>query len=161
MMDADRMKKLAAQRLGVGHEKVADRGRFVEDRRADTSDVREVVIALGEELGIGTPERIAETIEPVAEALECPIESQPCSLSVAEESEDGSASSADLEELTPLTLVSGRTAASRVMPKALPIHLREKTSNIPLICPMCHTQLEVDEDHCPVCRTHDVGPADA
>ena len=66
----ERVKKIIAEQLGVEDEEVNPESRFVEDLGADSLDTVELVMALEEEFGIEIPDKDAEKIATVQNAID-------------------------------------------------------------------------------------------
>ncbi len=68
-VDAQKIKGIIAEQLGVKPEEVTDQAKFVEDLGADSLDTVELVMALEEEFGIEIPDEDAEKMTTVGEAI--------------------------------------------------------------------------------------------
>lgn len=68
-VQADRIKAIIAEQLGVKQEEVTDQAKFIEDLGADSLDTVELVMALEEEFGIEIPDEDAEKMVAVGDAI--------------------------------------------------------------------------------------------
>jgi len=68
-VQADRIKVIIAEQLGVKQEEVTDQAKFIEDLGADSLDTVELVMALEEEFGIEIPDEDAEKMVSVGDAV--------------------------------------------------------------------------------------------
>jgi len=68
-VQADRIKAIIAEQLGVKQEEVTDQAKFIEDLGADSLDTVELVMALEEEFGIEIPDEDAEKMICVGDAV--------------------------------------------------------------------------------------------
>ena len=68
-VQADRIKAIIAEQLGVKPEEVTDQAKFIEDLGADSLDTVELVMALEEEFGIEIPDEDAEKMVSVGDAI--------------------------------------------------------------------------------------------
>ena len=68
-VQADRIKAIIAEQLGVKQEEVTDQAKFIEDLGADSLDTVELVMALEEEFGIEIPDEDAEKMICVGDAI--------------------------------------------------------------------------------------------
>ncbi|MDD5449846.1 MAG: acyl carrier protein [Candidatus Omnitrophica bacterium] len=68
-VQADRIKAIIAEQLGVKQEEVTDQAKFIEDLGADSLDTVELVMALEEEFGIEIPDEDAEKMVSVGDAI--------------------------------------------------------------------------------------------
>ncbi|EAW38268.1 acyl carrier protein [Lyngbya sp. PCC 8106] len=66
----EKVKKIAAEQLGVEDSEVKPEANFVNDLGADSLDTVELVMALEEEFGIEIPDEAAEKIETVQAAVD-------------------------------------------------------------------------------------------
>lgn len=66
----EKVKKIAAEQLGVEESEVKPEANFVNDLGADSLDTVELVMALEEEFGIEIPDDAAEKIETVQAAVD-------------------------------------------------------------------------------------------
>ncbi len=66
----ERVKKIVAEQLGVKLEEVTNDASFVEDLGADSLDTVELVMALEEEFETEIPDKEAEKITKVQEAID-------------------------------------------------------------------------------------------
>ena len=69
MDNAERVREIIAQELGVEQKKVVDDANFVDDLGADSLDTVELVMAFEEEFGIEIPDEDAERMQTVEEAI--------------------------------------------------------------------------------------------
>ncbi|MCL2935333.1 MAG: acyl carrier protein [Trichodesmium sp. St15_bin1_1] len=65
-----KVKKIAAQQLGVKEDEVGKESKFVDDLGADSLDTVELVMAFEEEFGIEIPDEEAEKILDVQAAVD-------------------------------------------------------------------------------------------
>ena len=68
-VQADRIKTIIAEQLGVKQEEVTDLAKFIDDLGADSLDTVELVMALEEEFGIEIPDEDAEKMVSVGDAM--------------------------------------------------------------------------------------------
>lgn len=68
-VNADRIKAIIAEQLGVKPEEVTDQAKFIDDLGADSLDTVELVMALEEEFGIEIPDEDAEKMVSVGDAI--------------------------------------------------------------------------------------------
>lgn len=68
-VQADRIRAIIAEQLGVKPEEVTDQAKFIEDLGADSLDTVELVMALEEEFGIDIPDEDAEKMICVGDAI--------------------------------------------------------------------------------------------
>lgn len=68
-VQADRIKTIIAEQLGVKQEEVTDLAKFIDDLGADSLDTVELVMALEEEFGIEIPDEDAEKMVSVGDAI--------------------------------------------------------------------------------------------
>ena len=68
-VQADRIKTIIAEQLGVKQEEVTDQAKFIDDLGADSLDTVELVMALEEEFGIEIPDEDAEKMVSVGDAI--------------------------------------------------------------------------------------------
>ncbi len=68
-VQADRIKAIIAEQLGVKQEEVVDQAKFIDDLGADSLDTVELVMALEEEFGIEIPDEDAEKMVSVGDAI--------------------------------------------------------------------------------------------
>ncbi len=68
-VQADRIRAIIAEQLGVKQEEVTDQAKFIEDLGADSLDTVELVMALEEEFGIEIPDEDAEKMVSVGDAI--------------------------------------------------------------------------------------------
>lgn len=68
-VQADRIKAIIAEQLGVKPEEVTDQAKFIDDLGADSLDTVELVMALEEEFGIEIPDEDAEKMVSVGDAI--------------------------------------------------------------------------------------------
>ena len=67
--NADRIRQIIAEQLGVKLEDVTPQASFIDDLGADSLDTVELVMALEEEFGIEIPDEDAEKMTKVEEAI--------------------------------------------------------------------------------------------
>jgi len=68
--NAERVKKIVIEHLGVEESKVTDTASFIDDLGADSLDTVELVMAFEEEFGIEIPDDAAEKIQTVRDAID-------------------------------------------------------------------------------------------
>jgi len=68
--NAERVKKIVVEHLGVEESKVTDAASFIDDLGADSLDTVELVMAFEEEFGIEIPDDAAEKIQTVRDAID-------------------------------------------------------------------------------------------
>ena len=68
-VQADRIRAIISEQLGVKQEEVTDQAKFIEDLGADSLDTVELVMALEEEFGIEIPDEDAEKMVSVGDAI--------------------------------------------------------------------------------------------
>ena len=68
-VQADRIKTIIAEQLGVKQEEVTDLAKFIDDLGADSLDTVELVMAVEEEFGIEIPDEDAEKMVSVGDAI--------------------------------------------------------------------------------------------
>lgn len=68
--NAERVKKIVIEHLGVEDSKVTDTASFIDDLGADSLDTVELVMAFEEEFGIEIPDDAAEKIQTVRDAID-------------------------------------------------------------------------------------------
>jgi acyl carrier protein len=68
-VQADRIRAIIAEQLGVKQEEVIDQAKFIDDLGADSLDTVELVMALEEEFGIEIPDEDAEKMVSVGDAI--------------------------------------------------------------------------------------------
>lgn len=68
-VQADRIRAIIAEQLGVKQEEVTDQAKFIDDLGADSLDTVELVMALEEEFGIEIPDEDAEKMVSVGDAI--------------------------------------------------------------------------------------------
>jgi len=68
--NAERVKKIVVEHLGVEESKVTDTASFIDDLGADSLDTVELVMAFEEEFGIEIPDDAAEKIQTVRDAID-------------------------------------------------------------------------------------------
>ena len=66
----ERIKKIAAEQLGVTEDQVTREASFVDDLGADSLDIVELVMAFEEEFDIEIPDEDAEKIKTIQAAIE-------------------------------------------------------------------------------------------
>ncbi len=64
-----RLRKIVADRLGVDEAQIVPEASFVEDLKADSLDLVELIMSLEEEFGIQIPDEDAEKIRTVGDAM--------------------------------------------------------------------------------------------
>jgi len=69
MANADKVKEIIVQQLGVDASEVTPEASFIDDLGADSLDTVELVMAFEEEFGIEIPDEDAEKMTTVGEAL--------------------------------------------------------------------------------------------
>ena len=67
--NADRVKKIGVDHLGVDESKVVESASFIDDLGADSLDTVELVMAFEEEFGIEIPDDAAENIQSFGDAV--------------------------------------------------------------------------------------------
>jgi len=67
--NAERIKQIVAEQLGVDEEQVTTAASFMDDLGADSLDTVELVMAFEEEFGIEIPDDAAETIQTFGDAV--------------------------------------------------------------------------------------------
>ena len=67
---SDRVKKIVVEHLGVEPDKVTEDASFIDDLRADSLDIVELVMAFEEEFGVEIPDDAAEKITTVRDAID-------------------------------------------------------------------------------------------
>jgi acyl carrier protein len=65
-----RVKKIAAEQLGVEESTITTKSSFVDDLGADSLDLVELVMAFEEEFECEIPDEVAEKIKTVADAVD-------------------------------------------------------------------------------------------
>jgi len=68
--NAERVKTIVVEHLGVEESKVTDTASFIDDLGADSLDTVELVMAFEEEFGIEIPDDAAEKIQTVRDAID-------------------------------------------------------------------------------------------
>jgi len=68
--NAERVKKIVVEHLGVDEAKVTDAASFIDDLGADSLDTVELVMAFEEEFGVEIPDDAAEKIQTVRDAID-------------------------------------------------------------------------------------------
>ena len=66
---AERVKSIIVEQLGVSMEEVTPEASFIEDLRADSIDIVELIMALEEEYDMEIPDEDAEKIQTVQDVL--------------------------------------------------------------------------------------------
>ncbi|MCK5844484.1 MAG: acyl carrier protein [Victivallales bacterium] len=66
---AEKVKEIVVQQLGVAPEQVTEEAKFIEDLGADSLDQVELVMALEEEFGADIPDEAAEKLATVGDAI--------------------------------------------------------------------------------------------
>ena len=69
MAIAERVKSIIVEQLGVDEEEVTQEASFTDDLGADSLDIVELVMAFEEEFGIEIPDKDAEKISNVRDAI--------------------------------------------------------------------------------------------
>mgnify|MGYP001065097207 CR=1 FL=1 len=64
-----RLRKIVAEQLGVEESQIVPDASFIEDLKADSLDIVEMVMAIEEEFGIEIPDEDAEKLKTVGDAL--------------------------------------------------------------------------------------------
>ena len=64
---ADRIKDIIVEQLGVNADQIKPEAKFIEDLRADSLDIVELVMALEEEFGTEIPDEEAEKLQTVGD----------------------------------------------------------------------------------------------
>lgn len=64
-----KLKALVVQRLGVDEEEIKEDSSFVDDLKADSLDIVELIMAIEEEFSIEIPDEEAEKLKTVSDAL--------------------------------------------------------------------------------------------
>jgi len=65
-----KVKSIIAEQLGVGEEEVKPESSFVDDLRADSLDLVELMMAMEEEFDVEIPDDQAENIKSVKDAID-------------------------------------------------------------------------------------------
>ncbi|MGF1605393.1 MAG: acyl carrier protein [Rhodothalassiaceae bacterium] len=68
--EAERVKKIVVEHLGVEESKVTDSASFIDDLGADSLDIVELVMAFEEEFNVEIPDDAAEKISTVKDAID-------------------------------------------------------------------------------------------
>lgn len=74
--NAEKVKEIVVQQLGVAPDQVTEDAKFVEDLGADSLDQVELVMALEEEFGADIPDEDAEKLTTVGDAIKYIEQSQ-------------------------------------------------------------------------------------
>jgi acyl carrier protein len=69
MESVERIKKLIVDRLGVDESKITEDSSFVDDLGLDSLDIIELIMAFEEEFDIEIPDKDAEKIKTVGDAI--------------------------------------------------------------------------------------------
>ena len=69
MESGDRIKKILVDRLGVYEGKITENSSFVGDLGLDSLDIIELIMAFEEEFGIEIPDKDAEKMKTVGDAI--------------------------------------------------------------------------------------------
>ena len=69
MESMERIKKIIVDRLGVDESKITEDSSFVDDLGADSLDIVELIMAFEEEFDIEIPDKDAEKIKTVGDAI--------------------------------------------------------------------------------------------
>lgn len=64
-----KLKALVVQRLGVDEDEIKEDSSFVDDLKADSLDIVELIMAIEEEFSIEIPDEEAEKLKTVSDAL--------------------------------------------------------------------------------------------
>ena len=67
--EAERVKKIVVEHLGVEADKVSEGASFIDDLGADSLDTVELVMAFEEEFSVEIPDDAAEKIQTVGDAI--------------------------------------------------------------------------------------------
>ena len=68
-VQADRIRAIISEQLGVKQEEVTDQAKFIEDLGADSLDTVELVMKLEEEFGFEIPDEHAERMRTVGDVI--------------------------------------------------------------------------------------------
>ena len=69
MEPMDRIKKILVDRLGVDESKITENSSFIDDLGLDSLDIIELIMAFEEEFNIEIPDKDAEKIKTVGDAI--------------------------------------------------------------------------------------------
>ena len=69
MESMDRIKKILVDRLGVDESKITENSSFLDDLGLDSLDIIELIMAFEEEFNIEIPDKDAEKIKTVGDAI--------------------------------------------------------------------------------------------
>ncbi len=69
MANAEKVKEIIVEQLGVDASEVTEEAKFIEDLGADSLDTVELVMALEEEFNVEIPDEEAEKLTTVGEAI--------------------------------------------------------------------------------------------
>jgi acyl carrier protein len=69
MKSMDRIKKILVDRLGVDESKITENSSFLDDLGLDSLDIVELIMAFEEEFNIEIPDKDAEKIKTVGDAI--------------------------------------------------------------------------------------------
>ena len=69
MESTDRIKKIIVNRLGVDESKITENSSFIDDLGADSLDIVELIMAFEEEFDIEIPDKDAEKMKTVGDAI--------------------------------------------------------------------------------------------
>ena len=69
MESVDRIKKILVDRLGVDESKITENSSFLDDLGLDSLDIIELIMAFEEEFNLEIPDKDAEKIKTVGDAI--------------------------------------------------------------------------------------------
>ena len=69
MESGDRIKKILVDRLGVDESKITENSSFLDDLGLDSLDIIELIMAFEEEFNLEIPDKDAEKIKTVGDAI--------------------------------------------------------------------------------------------
>ncbi len=69
MESKDRIKKILVDRLGVDESKITENSSFIDDLGLDSLDIIELIMAFEEEFNLEIPDKDAERIKTVGDAI--------------------------------------------------------------------------------------------